>query len=192
MIVIMAMKTAYWVLGLLCTVLVTGSGCAYSSEIKKTRHQIEREYDIDTETGIVVSMGPGLFHTAGFLAKFVDDEDAQMASRLAYGIRRIKAGVYPIDYVSDITDLDIPEMEVFKRRDWKVALKVEDYDEVGWILYRERRNRVRDMFVIVLTEDEMVLARLQGNLTELLDLALDEVERESGNGFFEEWGDWDY
>ncbi len=186
------MKNTNWILYLVFTTLLMGSGCAYSSEIKKTRREIEREYDIDTEAGIVVSMGPGLFHTAGFLAKFVDDEDAQMASRLAYGIRRIKAGVYPIDYASDITDMDIPEMEVFKRRDWKVALKVEDYDEVGWILYRERRRRVRDMFVVVLTEEELVLARLQGNLTEMLDLALDEVERESADDFFEDWGDWDY
>ena len=186
------MKTANWAIFFAAAVLFAGSGCAYTSEIAKTRHEIEREYDIDTETGVVISLGPGLFHTAGFLAKFADDEDAQLASRLAYGIRRIKAGVYPIDYISDHAEMDIPEMDVFQRRDWQVALKVEDYNEVGWILYRERRNRVRDMFVVVVAEEEMVLVRLQGNLTELLDVALDEVERQEGDEFFEDWGDWDY
>ncbi len=137
-------------------------------------------------------MGPGLFHTAGFLAKLVDDEDAQTASRLAYGIRRIKAGVYPLSYSSNFEDLDIPELKRFKKKGWKVALKVEDYNEVGWILYRERRQRVRDLFVVVLTEDELVLARIQGNLTELLDIALDEIENEGASDFFDDWGDWDY
>lgn len=172
--------------------LLAGAGCSLTNEIARTRHAIEANSDIDTDTGIVVSLGPGLFHTAGFLAKLADDEDAQMASRLAYGIRRIKAGVYPLDYHSGFSYVDVPELAQFKKRDWKVALKVEDYNEVGWIMYRERKRRVRDMFVVVLTEDELVLARLQGNLTELLDLALDEVERQEAGGFFEEWGEWNY
>ena len=167
------------------------NGCAYTSEITQTKQEIEHHSDVDAETGIVVSLGPGLFQTAGFLTKFVDDEDAQTASRLAYGIRRVKAGVYPLSYDSDFGDLDVPELRRFKKKGWKVALKVEDHNEVGWILYRERKRRVRDLFVVVLTEDELVLARIQGNLTELLELALDEVEEDGGGDFFEDWGDWE-
>ena len=165
-------------------------GCAYTNEITKTKQDIENYSDVDAETGIVVSLGPGLFHTAGFLAKFVDDEDAQMASRMAYGIRRIKAGVYPLDYSSNLHSLDVPEMRRFRKKGWKTALKVEAEDEVGWIMYRERRQRVRDLFVVVLTDEELVLARIQGNLTELLDTALDEIENEGGSDFFDDWGDW--
>ncbi len=168
------------------------TGCSYTSEITRTKHHIEHNSTIDAQTGVVVSIGPGIFHTTGFLAKFVDDEDAQMASRLAYGIRRIKAGVYPLSYASDLEEIDIPEMERFKKRGWKAALKVEDENEVGWILYRERNRRVRDMFVVVITDEEMVLARIQGNLTELLEVALDEVERDAGDRFFDDWADWDY
>lgn len=177
--------------GLLALLIASFSmGCAYTNEITKTKQDIENYSNVDAETGIVVSLGPGLFHTAGFLAKFVDDEDAQMASRMAYGIRRIKAGVYPLDYSSNLSSLDVPEMRRFRKKGWKTALKVEAEDEVGWIMYRERRQRVRDLFVVVLTEEELVLARIQGNLTELLDTALNEIENDGGSDFFDDWGDW--
>ncbi len=176
-------------------VLVLGSmltGCAFTNEISRTKQDIEHHSDVDAQTGIVFSIGPGLFHTAGFIAKFVDDEDAQTASRLAYGIRRIKAGVYPLSYHSDLSDLDVPELRRFKKKGWKTALKVEDFNEVGWVMYRERNRRVRDLFVVVLTEDEMVLTRIQGNLTELLEIALDEIENGDSNEFFDDWSNWDY
>lgn len=165
--------TRYILVAFLC---VFSSGCIYTSEISKTRKVLEEEMDADFDTGIVLSMGPGLFQTAGWITQYVDDEDAQMASRLAYGIRRIKAGVYPIDYLPDLEDLDLPELDRFKRKGWKPALKVEDDDEVSWLLYRERKGRVHDLFVVAFTDDELVLARLQGNLDELLNIALTESE----------------
>ena len=166
------------------------SGCAYTNEITRTKQEIENYSSVDAQTGIVLSLGPGLFHTAGFLAKFVDDEDAQLASRMAYGIRRIKAGVYPLQYSGNLSNLDVPELRRFRKKGWKTAMKVEAEDEVGWIMYRERGHRVKDLFVVVLTDDELVLARIQGNLTELLDTALDEIENEDGSEFFDDWGDW--
>ncbi len=177
---------------LVLSLCLISSGCAYTSEISKTRKVIEEETDSDFDTGVVVSMGPGLFQTAGWIANYVDDEDAQLASRLAYGIRRIKAGIYPVESIPDLEEFDIPEMDRFKRKGWKPALKVEDFNEVSWLLYRERHGRVSDLFVVVLTEDELVLARLQGNLDELLNVALTEVEEDGFQAFdldFEYWFD---
>lgn len=168
-------------------ILVSTTGCVYTNEISRTKRDIETHTDADFETGVVLSLGPGLFHTAGWLANMVDDEDAQMASRIVYGIRRVKAGVYPTSYLPDFEELDIPELARFKRRGWQVALKVVDQGEVSWLLYREKRRRVRDLFVISLTENELVLARIQGNLDELLNVALEEVEKEHFDAFDWEW-----
>lgn len=169
---------------------LVSSGCIYTSEISKTRKVIEQETDSDFETGIVVSMGSGLFQTAGWLANYVDDEDAELASRIAYGIRRVKAGYYPVESIPNLDSFDIPEMERFKRKGWKPALKVEDDDEVSWLLYRERNGRVHDLFVVAITEDELVLGRLQGNLNALLNMALTEAEdgfQTFENYDFEDW-----
>ena len=172
---------------LVLSLCLLSSGCIYTSEISKTRKVIEEELSADFDTGIVLSMGPGLFHTAGRITKYVDDEDAQMASRLAYGIRRVKAGVYPIDYVPDLEEINIPELDRFKRKGWKPALKVEDNDEVSWLLYRERQGRVRDLFVVAITDDELVLARLQGHLDELLNFALTELDEDGFDFHVEDW-----
>ena len=175
---------------LLLSVCLVSSGCIYTSEISKTRKDIEQETDSDFDTGIVLSMGPGLFHTAGWITRYVDDEDAQTASRVAYGIRRVKAGIYPVESIPDLEAFDIPKMDRFKRKGWKPALKVEDRDEVSWLLYRERNGRVHDLFVVALTEDELVLARLQGNLDELLNMALIEIEEEGLQAFDLDVEDW--
>ncbi len=164
---------------------VTLTGCVYTNEISRTKRDIETYTDADFEAGVVVSLGPSLFQTAGWLTKFVDEDEVQMAGRMVYGIRRIKAGVYPTSHVPEFDELDIPDLNRFKKRGWKPALKIEDDEEVAWLLYREKRRRVRDLFVISLTENELVLARIQGNLDELLNYALEEVENEF---FFS--GDW--
>ncbi len=180
------------VLPLLLLFALTATGCSLTNEITNTKREIERNSRIDAQTGIVVSLGPGLFQTTGFVTKFIDERDAQLASRLAYGIRRVKAGVYPLSGRSNLNQVDVPSLDRFQKRGWQPAIKVEADREVGWIMYRERGSRVKDMFVVVLTEDEMVLARIQGNLTELLDVALDEIETEGESDFFNDWSDWDF
>ena len=169
---------------------LAASGCIYTSEIAKTRKAIEDETDADFDTGVVFSMGPGLFKTAGWITQYVDDADAQQASRIAYGIRRVKAGIYPVDVPPDFDTFNIADMNRFMRKGWKPALKVEDDDEVSWLMYRERKGRVHDLFVVVLTEDELVLARLQGNLDELLNVALIEVEKDGFQSFEYDIEDW--
>ncbi|MEM8488443.1 MAG: DUF4252 domain-containing protein [Bacteroidota bacterium] len=168
------------------------AGCSLTNEITNTKNEIEQNTRINAHTGIVLSLGPGLFQTTGFVTKFIDERDAQLASRLAYGIRRVKAGVYPLKRRSNINQLDLPSLKRFQRRGWQPAIKVEADHEIGWIMYRQRGNRVKDMFVVVVTEEEMVLARIQGNLTELLDVALDEIESEGESDFFNDWSDWDF
>ena len=175
--------------GVLLTAL-TLSGCIYTSEIAKTRKAIEVEMDADFDTGVIVSMGPGLFKTAGWITQYVDDDDAQQASRIAYGIRRVKAGIYPVDTPPDFDEFNIAEMDRFMRKGWKPALKIEDSDEISWVMYRERRGHVHDLFVVVLTEDELVLARMQGDLDELLNLALIEVEKDGFQSFEYDIEDW--
>ena len=163
------------------------AGCVYTNEISRTKHDIETHTATELDRGIVLSLGPSLFHTAGWLTGFINESDVRMAGRAVNGIRRIKAGVYPVTYLPEIEELDIPDFDRFKQKGWEVALKVEYHNEVGWLLYRERRRRVRDLFVISLSENELVLARIQGNLDELLNIAL--VETEDDWNSFGTWAD---
>lgn len=161
-----------------------------TNELAKTSAVIERETDLDLGPGVRISMGPGLFQTAGFLTRYIEDQEAQQISRMVYGIRRVKAAVYPVRDAQNIEDLNLIDLDRFERRGWKPALKVVDRDEIGWLLYRERRGRVHDLFVISVTDDELVLGRLRGNLDELLDFALIESERDEFRSFARDVENW--
>lgn len=167
------------------------TGCGLTNEITLTRKAIEKESSVETYPSMVVSLGPGLFQTTSMVTRMVDDQDAQTVSRIANGVRRVKASVYALKARSDYSDLELPELNRFKKKGWKTAAKVEDVDAVSWIMYRERKNKVKDIFVVVVTDDELVLARVQGSLTELLDTTLDELEY-GDSDFFDNWDDWDY
>jgi len=65
-----------------------------------------------------------------------------------------------------------------------------DDEEISWLMYRERHGRVHDLFVVVFTEEEMVLARLQGNLDEMLNIALTEIEEDGFQTFDVDFGYW--
>ena len=49
-----------------------------------------------------------------------------------------------------------------------MAATYRDDDQVGWVLYREDGETVEDMFAVVLVEERLILAKLEGNLNELM------------------------
>ena len=61
--------------------------------------------------------------------------------------------------------------------------KIVGRDETAWVLYRVRRDIVHDVYVVYLSDEELVLARIQGHLDELLDYVLYEIE-EGGIAYF--------
>lgn len=163
----------------LCSLFLVGlmavslSGCIYSHEIAQTRKAIEREYrDADFDYLFMFTMGPGSMRTMKWLAKYVDDDDVQIARSYLDDVKRIQVGVFDVDDLPDLEDMDVPALKRFQRGGWETAVKARDRDEMVWVMYRERHDAVRDLYVIVLDYDTMVLARVQGNLNRLLERAV--------------------
>ena len=161
---------------LLITLLIAPlSGCFYSREITQVRRDIERAYpDAQYKRGLVVSLGPLSIRTAGWISGLVPDEDAQMASDYLREIRSVKVGVYNAEYGISTEGLDIPTIRRFERGDWEVAAKIRNDDELVWVMYRESKDTIRDIFVVVLTEEDMILARVEGHLNRLLTRVMDD------------------
>ncbi|GAB5519096.1 MAG: hypothetical protein RhofKO_13470 [Rhodothermales bacterium] len=146
------------------------SGCFYSREISQTRHDLERTYpDLELDQQVVFSMGPLGLRTVGWIAGFVPEEEAQMASRYVREIQRVKVGVYEVDRIGDLRDFDPASLRRFERGGWEVAARIHEDDELVWVMYRERHDTVRDLYVVVLDGDELVLARVQGRLNRLME-----------------------
>lgn len=151
---------------LLCLPLLTG--CFYSREMVGTKRAIERELpDVELDREVTLSVGPLALRFTRFVTGFVRDEDAQMARAYLRDISRVKVGVYDVAYLPTLDDFDPMRLRRF-RDDWEVAVKVREDDQFVWVLYRPERDTVRDLYVLVLSEDELVMARVKGHLNRLV------------------------
>lgn len=160
------------------------TGCFYSREIAHVRRDIERQYpEARFERQVVVNAGPVLLRLSRWVARRVDD-DARMAADYLDEVRRVKVGVYRTERLPHLTDLDLPALRRFQRDGWDVAVRVRDDNEAVWVLYRENRRTVRDMYVLVLSDDELVIASIEGHLDRLLQKAIEDHASVS------EWVDW--
>ena len=156
-------------------VVLSTSGCLYSREIAQTRRDFERQYpDLDLKREIVISVGPGTMGFTRWVAGFFDDdEDMRLAARVLEDVRRVKVGVYRVEH--NPRDLDAYDLPTLRRlRGWETAARIREENEVVWVLYREHRGRIEQMFVAVLDDENLVLTRLDGDLQGVLEVVMEE------------------
>ena len=160
---------------ILLTVAVSLTGCVYSREITQTRRDLERHYpEADFDHMITINLGPRTLHTFGWLAGLAPEPEAQMARDYLYEIDRVKVGIYQVDRLPDLDDFDPPALRRFEDNGWELAVKVQEDDEIVWVLYRDNDAQVRDIYTIVLTDEELVLVRIKGHLNRLLEKVMDD------------------
>ncbi len=160
---------------ILLTVAVSLTGCVYSREIAQTRRDLERHYPgADFDHQITINLGPRTLHTFGWLAGLAPEPEAQMARDYLYEIDRVKVGIYQVKSLPDLDDFDPPALRRFEDDGWEMAVKVHEDDEIVWVLYREHYDQVRDIYTIVLTDEELVLVRVNGHLNRLLEKVVDD------------------
>jgi hypothetical protein len=154
---------------LLLVVSFTASGCLYSREIAHVRRDIEHAYpEMRFDRQIVVSLGPASLRTIGWIARFIPGDEVEMAMDYLHEIRRVKVGVYRSESVGTAR-FEPATLKRFRRGDWHVAVKYREGADAGWILYRENGETVRDLFVVVLSDEDLVVARVEGRLNRLME-----------------------
>lgn len=150
---------------LLLTVPLTG--CFFSREIAETRRDIERAYpDLRLERQIVLNLGPASLRTLRWLSSLVPDEEVDMAADYMRDVSRVKVGVFRSENPGELGAF---EAEALNFDDgWTTAVKSRRDDSRVWILYRDGGETVRDLYVVVLGEEDLAIARVRGNLNRLL------------------------
>lgn len=145
------------------------TGCIYSREISHTRRDIERHYPkaaFDKE--VVLNFGPASMRVIRWTAGLVRDEDVQMARNYLREIRRVKVGVYRTEYLPPLGEMKLPALRRFEANEWETAVHVREDNESTWLLYKAHGDEVRDVFVISLSGEELVLIRVRGHLNRLV------------------------
>ncbi len=143
------------------------SGCLFSREIANTRRNIERAYpDLRLERQIVLNLGPMSLRTLRWIAGMVSGEEVEMAARYLRDVSRVKVGVYRSENPFALDAFDVSRVRFDEG--WKAAVKTQDDDSRVWVLYRDEGDTVRDLYVVVLDDEDLAIARVRGNVGRLL------------------------
>jgi hypothetical protein len=171
------MSTASTRIAILLLAVMLLGGCS-SRELLEVRQDLADQMPHARLTdGRTFSFGPVSLGLGRFVLGLTgaDAEPARIALR---GVRRVEVGRFKVAGPIDPTHVQMPRRlrRYVRRGDWTPLATFRTENEVGWVLYRTRGERITGLFAAVFSDDELVLARISGNLTRV---ALELIEHES-------------
>ena len=176
-------------LALAVALAVTASGCI-SLEMNRLKKNLEREVEADGQAeigrGTAMSFGWGTFATARTLGWVFAPGQTAPYRRLSRRVRRVKVAQYPVSGLVDLRGIGQPAILArYQAGGWLPLVTVRDSSEAVWVMYRERGRdpRLTDLLAVALSDEELVMTRVSGDLTGLVldgvDLAQTEWLRET-------------
>lgn len=159
---------------LFLAIAIFTSGCiGVNREFKNIRSQILDNLNDDFDRQIEFSVGPVGFFVASQFVKFADSEENvdEMLSK----VKNIHVGVY--DRLSSFSK---PSLSLLKEigsliidEEWKPLVKSIDGNEmVGVFVKNFSEDDIEELFVVTLTDDELVLVKLQGSLGAIIEVVI--------------------
>jgi hypothetical protein len=161
-------------------VVVAGlsSGCLWAPELDRVRQEIEEQLPgTHFKKEFAISLGPLSLGLARTIVSLVPPaKEAQLYLR---DIRRVKAAVYKAENVPDRPGLQMPKKmrELMEKKGWEVAVRAQDDDgESVWIIYRAEDETIKELYLVVLGSDELVLVKAAGNIDRLFVKAIQDAD----------------
>jgi hypothetical protein len=146
------------------------AGCT-SFELTRVRNDLARQLpEAGIGEGYAVSFGGLSVGFARWLSGFADEEDGELAQLALREVRRVSFGRYDVEGAVDARRLVMPARlrHYVEDEGWVHLATFREAGEAGWVLYRERGDAITDLFAVVLTEEDLVLARVSGDLSALV------------------------
>lgn len=154
-------------------------GCFASGDLSGIRRDLEHQLPgASFNRNVEFSVGPILLGLTRMVTAFVPD--AHEARSWLSGISRVDIGVYDAQ-IDGIDSVHMPrKLQSLVDQGWETAIRVRDRDEAAWVLYRPDGNRVREVFIVVLDDEQLVMVKARGRLDQLIAAALREARGERG------------
>ena len=151
------------------------SGCLWAPELDRVRKDIEDQIPgAEFKKDFALSLGPVSLGFARLVTGFVPD--AHEARGYLEEIRSVKVAIYEAKNIPADVSLRMPSklQHLLEKNGWELAIKAKERDESVWILFRTKGDAIRDMYIVVLDEEELVLVRAGGRLDKLFEKAMNE------------------
>lgn len=150
------------------------SSCLGASHMQQVRWDLERQQEGGHYQKIVgVHAGPALIGLARWIISLTDDDDAWDASKIMRHFHRAYVRVYEFRGQSQNENLRMPTaLRNLQDHGWQTALSVRDEGSNVWMLYKEKYGNVRDLYVVVADDEDLVMIRAKGNFNDLVEEAI--------------------
>lgn len=160
---------------LLLAVVGASSGCLWAPDLAGVRNDIERQIpgaSFDKE--IELTLGPMSLLVARLVVRIVPS--AREAGDYLRDVSRVEVAVYNAEEMPDTRAVSMPERlkKLLEEEDWELAVKICDEDELLWLLYRIDGDTIKEMYVVVLNDENLLLVKIKGRLERLVAHALKE------------------
>jgi hypothetical protein len=154
-------------------IVTTCSGCLWAPELDGVRKDIERQLPgASFHREFALSLGPITLGLARTIIRLVPD--AAEAREYLEDVRSVKVAMYDARNLPTDLDLRMPrKLESLVEKDgWEIAAKVNEERDNVWILYRAEEDSIKDLYIVALSDDELVLVRAHGNIDQLATKAM--------------------
>ena len=157
------------------------SGCLWAPELASVCRDIENQIPgVTFDRQFAITLGPLTMAFAKMVTAFIPD--AKEARGYLRDVSKIQVAVYESDQsISGATHVKMPNRLVRLQEDgWETAVKVREEDSVVWIMYKIDDDSIRELYVVVLDDHELVLVKARGRLERLAARALSEAKHTRG------------
>ncbi len=170
--------TAHKLLALVA-VITLFSGCFSLSarELAEVRRELETQMpEARFEKEIELSFGRMALGAMKWLCLVIPD--TREARKYLKDISGVSVAVYEVESLPPLNEVDLPKRlgRLLEDKDWDVLVRAREEDQIVWILYQEHRRSIRNLYVLALEPDELVLVRLRDRLDRLFAQALEESD----------------
>ena len=148
---------------------------------REVEQEVEREGSAEVGRGFAVAFGGGTIGTSRFLGRLVAPESTEPYRRLSASVRQVKVARYPLVGTVDGMRLARPAcLDAYEADGWLPMVSARDAGSATWVLYREDAEglRLTDLLAVAVSDEELVLTRITGDLT---TLALDALRESAGD-----------
>lgn len=144
------------------------SGCT-SFELTRVRNSVDRTPGVEIGEGYALSFGRLSVGTVRQGLRMSDDDDGQSkALRDALGhVRKAQFARYRVESAPPLDEVETPPVvRRYVRKGWMPAVVARDGDAAVWILAKDRGDELRDLLLVTLLPDELIIGKLSGDLTD--------------------------
>lgn len=173
----------------LATLVLLLSGCLVSQPIASTRSDLEAHFpEARFDRTIAIQTGALTWRTFGLAGRLVTDlEERRFASYLDH-VRSVDVGIYEVEHLGPEARVEPDPLLRLQQKGWRTLASLRERPDYVWVLYRAKRplisdlypeSPIRDLAVVVLSEDELVItfvrADLRAAIQQLLREPLEDV-----------------